>query len=376
MSIKTANYGDFKQPSPYAPDFAERMADIAKYDLIVAPAHWLAGIGGYHPSNPHLLEDALALVRSSSPSAKILRYYNSQNKVAWDADWEIQGPVGLQLKWTQNFLLWRDIVSHDWGLRDSAGEIVKEDSRIWLVDIGKPGVKEAALEGLIRSWVGGFNGVMMDVLDVPRRYMAAGRGYAEYADDRDWWERAWKPYVEYLWPGVRAALGIEVWGNFAGFYGMERYSFPKDSHQRQFLDGVNHESCFFGWEGQWLGELEARMASVQSDPLAIITNDITGEADCTVAAHLLTLPGNRRLREKRYTHYCTDRTAFWNSGWEVDLGAPLGVKESPKPLVYRRYFERGVVVLNYSTLPYQATFQIAHRGRVTIPAHSSFILRR
>src|SRR3989304_5794172 len=107
----------------------------------------------------------------------------------------------------------------------------------------------------------------------------ASRDYsrpAAYPTDEDWFEKAWRPYIEYVMRGL-SNHGARLIGNCAGEYGTTD---PHLQFQRSHLDGVIYEQWAVGWPrpasegstggGGWLpgATIERRINALLADPLA------------------------------------------------------------------------------------------------------------
>lgn len=384
--MNTHGYGIWGYPQPRWPDYAERLAQLARYDILIASTSNLASLVDYRGADQ--VTAGMAVLRAQNPSQRVYRYYSAQSKNTWDKDDVplMQSPLRRQV-----------IVDKGWWLYNADGGIMRDTDASGkqlapMIDVGRPGLREAFAQGIIDDWLYGYDGVCLDILNPPvdlvRVGTAAQRRYLNYADSADWWERAWKPFIEYVTTELHAA-GIQVIGNYAGAYGIERYPYGKDRHQRALLDGTVHEFCWFKGNGDWLSAVEVMdvFASVRTDPLMVLETDtLRGHEDrgmMAAAMYLISLPGSRRLRSKRFTHWTSQSRPSWDPTWDIDLGEPVGVPDGLRMTVFRRYFERGVVIANYSDEAW-STYMRGYwmqgdepvHGRYTLPARSAVILAR
>lgn len=382
----THGYGIWDYPQPHWPDYAERLAQLARYDVLIAATYNLASLVGYRGD---AVAEGMAVLRAQNPSQKVYRYYSAQSKNYFDQD-DFRGM-------RQSPLSRAAVVCKNWWLYDADGDVMcdtaSDGTKVApMVDVGKPGVKEAFAQGILDDWVHGYDGVCLDILNPPvdlvRVGTSAQRRYLNYADSLDWWERAWKPFIEYVCNALHAQ-GIPIIGNHAGLYDRERYFYGKDCHQRDYLDGVVHEFTWFESDGDWLTDavLIDTFSSIRRDPLMVLECDtLTAHPDrglMATALYLISLPGSAASRAKRFCHWKADSKPNWSWVWDIDLGEPTSVPGRAQMGVFRRYFERGLVLANYSDEPWSTYLrgtwaqdgEMVH-GRYTLPGRTAAILTR
>jgi hypothetical protein len=214
----------------------------------------------------------------------VYRIYDLMVKNDWDTDWnDPNNLTALQTPLTK-----AEIEENDWWLRDANGAIVKESSRMWFLDIGKPGLKEKFLSVMLeRMAAKKFDGVTLDYWWPSLDWLFNKHDYSfppqGYADNDDWLTRAWQPYINYVVDGLHAA-GYKVIGNYVGEYNTTNL---KSQWQRSKVDGVIYEQWAVDWPekdgetgalkpGKWLPPdvIEKRIASANSDPLEVYITDL------------------------------------------------------------------------------------------------------
>lgn len=393
--LQTHNYGDWDSTKPSLPTYKQEVLNLTRYDVLNMSRAGLARMNEYKTPFHQMLE----VLRSRNPNKRILWYLSIQSKPIEDRDWGAFGTPDYAARYQRTCpISWADIEMNDWWLYNAAGEIARETPSIWMLDIGKPGLKEAFAEAVEANWIDGYDGTVLDYQNCPSRKYVHDAGMRDYADDRDWWERAYVPFVEHVFPRLRAR-GMVI-GNCMGWHGAERHPFSKDTHQRKFIDGVIQESTFWGLAGERLpaAEIERRMAAMQADPLIVLQTDLLGDVwdervranrmTISIAGHLLAMPGGDTsgayLRTKRYVHVATDQRPRWDNRYNLDLGEPTSSRECPAEGVWRRYYSNGLVVMNYSMVPWVTNLRgrwcdlggVGVGGSTTIAPESALILRR
>lgn len=380
-SVRLNNFNNWTWPSPSSPDYENRLKALAFRERVVLPESYEK----FSAITPQLL-------KSMNPNAKVFRLYDLCCKNSWDADWQ-KASLSAQ-DCVQTPIAYADIVKNDWWLRDSNGGIVKENNNTWLLDVGKPGFKEAYLANMLARNAGkGFDGFVLDYWHptIPSFWFAPGTTYKDYSSASDWYERAWKPFIQYITSGLRAA-GYLVVGNCAGTV------YNEGAWDRTQVDGTIYEGWAFGWSGEWLSEekIERSIEVFGRDPLEVWTADYglrSGDpeylqkAAFALAMYYVALPSSPGLRERRFYHHYGDSTVFWDNLWDFYIGEPEDSGPSRKtgePLFYRR-FSRGVVLLNYGgsksisytlTGKYRDSSGKVLSGTITIPPRTGLILAR
>lgn len=395
MRVQSHNYGDWQPPKPSEPGYEEQLATMTRWDIVSASTAALARLNEYKAPFDQMLER----LRERNPNKRILRYLSLQCKPTWDRDWGlVRQETYAEVHQRQCPLDWWLVERNDWWLYDRSGEIAKETSNIWMLDVGRPGFAEAYASAVEEHWIEGYDGVVLDFDNPPTAKYTHNAGMRDYSSDQDWWERAWRPFVEHVFPRLWK-LGLVIL-NCGGEYGVERHPYPKDSHQRGLVDGVIHEASFFGFSGERrsFARVDRLMAAMQADPLIVLQTDLLGDVwdervranrmTISIAGHLLAMPGGDTsgayLRTKRYVHVATDQRPRWDNRYNLDLGEPTSSRECPAEGVWRRYYSNGLVVMNYSMVPWVTNLRgrwcdlggVGVGGSTTIAPESALILRR
>jgi hypothetical protein len=134
-----------------SPDIlTSRLEMWAKRDLVVYSegAEWVNDVSGWPKLTPQSL-------KKLNPNIEVYRYWTLMAKAEWEPDWHYSKAENNRndQDHKKRWLRWNcplnkaTIDKYDWWLRDGSGEVVKETSTIRLLDVGKPGFKEAYVYG-------------------------------------------------------------------------------------------------------------------------------------------------------------------------------------------------------------------------------------
>lgn len=308
-----------------------------------------------------------AEINALNPGAKVYRIYDLMCKNDWDSDWK--DPSNTERMQTP--LTRRMIDQNDWWLRDGKGNIAKENERTWLLDVGKPGFKEAYLTGVLSRIAGkSFDGVVFDYL---WPYVSKAEGLQDYPSHDVWFNNAWKPFFEYVVTGLQA-VGYRVIGNCAGEYGTTDLM---QIWQRSKLDGAVYEQGAVDWRsnnGAWLpgNIIERRIEALASDPLEVWfanngiradTPDFDRKVVVSLAMYYVGIPASQ---EKRSYDYAYDWRPFWHPLWDFYIGEPAErANKKTGKYFWSRKFTCGIVLLNYES---QETIKFLLDGKYRNPA--------
>ena len=327
-------------------------------------------------------------IRALNPRAKVYRIYNLCCKSVRDSDWtNPSNTIHMQTPLTKAV-----IDSNDWWLRDGKGMVAKENERTWLLDVGKPGFKEAYLEAVLSRIEGkSFDGVVFDYLWPSASSLQRNlkvEGLQDYPSDDDWFYNAWKPFFEYVATGLQK-VGYRIIGNCAGEYGTTGLM---QIWQRSKVDGTVYEQGAVDWDGTWLSgnAIERRIEALTSDPLELWfantgihndTPDFDRKALVSLAMYYVGIPASQ---EKRSYDYEYDRKPFWDPLWDFYIGEPSErASKAPGKYFWSRKFTCGIVLLNYES---QETISFSLDGKyrnpagervtgeISIPPHTALIL--
>lgn len=379
-SIEINNYTNwFNQPDPSIGN-ANKIDVLALRDKVCLTEEW-------NDVTPHAL-------KSINPNIKVYRLYDLMCKCAWDSDWRNGSSdlSHLQTPFTKD-----DIDKNDWWLRDANGNIVKEDSSIWFLDVGKPGYKEAYLKAVLDRNAGkGFDGIVFDYWWPNLDWIIPNYGGTMppkgYSSDQEWFEKAWKPFITYVCDGLHAA-GYRIIGNCAGAYDTTN---PRRIWQRTKIDGVVYEQWvtdFPPHTGDWLPAtvIEQRINSVIADPLEVwavdgglesTTTDFEQKHNASIAMYYITM---HQTRGTCSYYYIRNRKVQWDPLWDFNIGQPIGLasKMSGK-YFWSRKFSQGVVIFNYEseeTISYKLDQTYidpvgkSFSGAISVRPHTGIILK-
>jgi len=380
-SVRLNNYNNWWL-EPDNPADADRVLEIVgRRDNVVLPERWI-GVG---PAD----------IKAINAAAKVYRVYTLMCKNTYDPDWNNPSDTSaLSLPIPR-----ATIDKNDWWLRDGDGNIAKEQWFQWYVDVGKPGYREAYLAAALDRTAGkGFDGFVFDYWSykisgdsLPGSWFATHPMPAAYPSDDDWYQKAWKPFIEYVMTGLHKA-GCRIIGNCAGEYG---YTNQMNELQRSLVDGVIYEQWAVDWPQNgsgWLpgSTVERRINSFSTDPLEAWTADFGLDGNdpeyeqkqvAGLAMYYIALPASQDRRS--YHHHKTDRV-FWERIWDLDIGTPAErAVKLPGKYFWSRRFTDGIVLLNCEasesisfTLDkqYHDLSGGSFSGLVTLEPHSALVL--
>jgi len=216
-------------------------------------------------------------------------------------------------------------------------------------------------------------------------------GLADYANDDEWFNRAWKPFFEYVVRGVRAQ-GYKVIGNCAGQYASES---PYQDWQRSILDGTVYEQWAVDYT-DWLpgSVIERRIDSFSQDPLEAWTADygIQDPSDplfdqksvAALAMYYVALPDSPAMRANKSYNHGRCNSVFWEPIWDFYIGEPAEPRaQTPGKYFWSRRFTKGIVLLNYEATE-TVTFELDRTymdptgnmvsGSINVRPHTGVIL--
>ena len=390
-SVRLHNYNNWWLATT-AEGRAEAIRVIARRDNICFGEDWT--ISKSPPVEP-------AEIKILNPNAKVYRLYVLLAKnVSSDADWNdpfdtsrMQAPIAKAV-----------IDANGWWLLDGNGEVAKQSGTTnWLLDVGKPGFKEAYLDGVLSRIEGkSFDGVVFDYLwpyasSIQQVFKV--EGLQEYPSDDEWFYNAWKPFFEYVVTGLQKA-GYLVIGNCAGEYGTTELL---RIWQRSKVDGTIYEQGavdFRTRNGAWLpgNVIERRIEALASDPLEVWfanngiiadnpavpdTPDFERKVVVSLAMYYVGIPASQ---EKRSYDYAYNWKPFWDPLWDFYIGEPAErASKTPGKYFWSRKFTCGIVLLNYEsqeTINFSLDGEYRNpagervTGEISIPPHTALILAR
>lgn len=386
VRLHTYNMWHFGTTSDSAEVLEQRLEILAKRDNIAFTElmEWPNEVSGWSKLSP---QSILAI----NPNAKIYRLYDLTVKNTWDTDWNDPSDTRrLQTPLTRTV-----IDANDWWLRDGDGQIVKENEKTWLLDPGKPGFKEALLEGILtRSGDKGFDGFVFDYhgLHYIKRWIT-DRGLKAppaYPDNDEWFTKALQPAFDYLFDGLKRE-GSRIIVNCPGEFGATDWM---QDWMRSRIDGAVYEQGAVGWAGEWLpgSWIERRINSITNDPLEVWVGD-GGVVDedpeydrkklVSLAMYYIAIPTSQNQSSRSYHHKGTGEV-YWDPLWDFYIGEPVApASKDPEKYFWSRQYSEGIVLLNYEssdsiTYVFNGTYYDSSGepivGSVTLPAHTGFIL--
>lgn len=357
MTIRLNNYNNWVHPKPTDADYAERVASLVKRDRIVMSE-------GYEQGSALTPES----LRAMNPDTKVYRLFTLTCKCRWESDWNYDREWHSQNCLT-NPVPYQTIVKNDWWLRDGAGDVVCEHEGCWLVDVGKPGYKEAMLTAILARMAGkAHDGIVFDYHGAGAWHAYIGwnatkslQGYAS----QDAYAQATDEMLAYVMSGIKAQTDLEIVGNCAGMYinpNVWQQSF------RTMVDGNIYELMTINGQYNRISEqeLERNILSLLDDPMEVWTSEfgLIGPESvldedpeynqkfmASVAAYYMGLPQDAVLRERRSYGAYNNSRVFWEPMFDLDLGQPLARPVKISSGVWRREYTKGLVLLNWSAVP-------------------------
>lgn len=375
-TVRLNNFGNWHAIKNGNSNWQESLNALAQRDRVCMTEPYSAG----SQITPQML-------RSLNPNMKVYRLYDLSCKNTWDSEWKGQTPTNNWFRQTP--ISYDDIVNNDWWLRDGNGQIFKLADYAWFLDVGKPGFKEAFLrEAISRTEGKGFDGFVLDCWYANAISVIKGRGLPvpnAYKTDEEWFQKAWKPFVDYIVDGMHRN-GYSVIGNNAGYY----YSSNQLTRwQRSKLDGVIYEGWATGWQGEWLpgSEIERRIESLKSDPLEVWVSSFSSATDTAssqIGLAMYYLAYTPSAPSDRFFNTTADTYIFWDSKWDLRIGNAISAATKISGMyAWIREYSNGLVLLNYESdrgVSYQLNGyykdvegQVFY-GTITLPPHTAKIL--
>lgn len=381
-SVKLNNYNNWLYSASDPADEGRKLELAARHEKLAMPLEY-----GWETVTP-------AMVHAINPACEAyLCVPDLAQKGTWERDQaDSEGPLRIQ-----NIMPRTEIESNGWWLVDTtSGEPLSwldKDENVLeevMVDVGKPGYKEAVLGRLLRQMDGkGYAGAILGY-SCPHPSWVVPIEKTRYGTDHNWQEQAWWPLLEYLTNGLHAA-GYKVIGVSSGEWntGIDYYE-----RQRSYCDGVILEKFALQPDGSYYTDLNVirnRIAGLTQDPLEQWVMDLgmrpdkpnyAQKAQLALAMYYIGVGASPDRRGS--FHYRGDSKLFWDPLWDFYIGSPAEppVKRTGK-YFWSRKFTQGIVLLNYEsadpvTYTLEATYQDPSgkvmSGEVTLPAHTGMIL--
>ena len=379
-SIKLNNYHNYSMPGNGDldnPEFIDALIRATKRDNITFTETWF-----WRNVTPQM-------VKNLNPQAKVYRYYDMWVKQDHEADWVDKNNDKSRL---QLPILKSTIDANDWWLRDGDGQIIKISEHSWFIDVGKPGVKEEYLKNVLEKNEGkGFDGFVFDGGWFSIDQFCNGKRPKDYPTDDDWFNKAMKPFIEYVCTGVHKA-GYRIIVNCAGEYMSGN---PKYDWYRSKIDGTIYEQGALTFPNQgstWLpgSTIAKRIDSFNQDPLEVwMANyglrktipEFERKHLVALAMYYIAIPLNQ---DKRSFSIYYDMSPYWDPIWDFNIGTPINASpEKTGDYFWSRKYTKGLVLLNYEstkTVTYELDKQYQdvsgkkYSGKIQIPPHTGLIL--
>jgi hypothetical protein len=379
-SVKLNNYHNYFIPGDSkigTPEFEEALRQVAKRDNITFTEMYC-----WKNVTPQM-------IKALNPKAKVYRYYDIWVKPNFDPDWVNNNN---DKSYMQLPILKSTIDANDWWLRDGEGQIIKNTDSNWFIDVGKPGVREEYLKNLLEKNAGkGFDGFVFDGGWFSIDDFCNGKRPKAYPTDEDWFNKAMKPFIEYICTGIHKA-GYRIIVNCAGEY---MSGDPHKDWYRSQIDGTVYEQGAVDWpdkEGRWLhgNIISDRINHFNQDPLEAwmanyglrnTTPEFEQKKQVALAMYYVAIP---QTQDKRNFSIFYDKTPYWDPLWDLYIGTPCNA--SPQKIgdyFWSRKYTQGLVLLNYESTKtvnykldreYHDAFGKKYSGEIQLPPHTGLIL--
>jgi len=302
----------------------------------------------------------------------------------------------------------QDVLSQhpDWVLKDEAGNALfiqyncKPEQNMcshYAADVGNPAFREWWINEARNVISRGYKGLWIDDVNMSWRISNGQGKFVNPIDPRTGRlmpEEDWRRYLAEFMEQVRAELpGIDIVHNAIWFAGPKGIRDRDPFIQREYraADYINNEHGVYGdhglrgGAGEWSYQIRLEYYDrVHALGKGVIIDEVAPESNTsqgrefTVATYFLVSTGLDAVGNQQIHH-----SAEWWSGYDIDLGDPLG----PRGLwngLYRRDYSAGVVLVNPPESPRQTvtlpsplvTLEGAQVTSLTLDAKQGIILRR
>lgn len=341
-------------------------------------------------------------LRNLNPNIRTFAYYHGGGKARWEGDWEVSRS-GFNPNVTMvNPIPWYEIESNNWWLRDGDGNVVKngwENNNVTYLDLGKHGIAQSYANHLIKRLAGrGFEGVIIDYLPVsikkdtnfatPGGYFNSHPMPPAYADDEEWYNKAYVPFISLVFDRLHSA-GYKVVSGGIPYKDVTQ----KERFIRSKVDIVTYEYWAIGNDGDWfdVDRFYTHMDDFANDnleawlsdfPLRDNTSDYERKSNVSLAAYYLAIP---RSQDKRSYNQYFSMYAFWLPIWDFNIGIPaVSTQKLANYSFWSRRFSAGLVLLNFDTR--SVNYDLGNQnyidykgnnysGQITLPEHTALILK-
>jgi Hypothetical glycosyl hydrolase family 15 len=303
-------------------------------------------------------QDRLRALKRANPWLKVLVYKNlafASKSTAWT------GEVASGVRYGE-----ADRDHPDWFLLNTSGQRFSSWSYEWNVamDVGNRGYQDRWADNVISELRSeGWDGVFMDDVNTTFKYHYEVKRIAKYPDDASY-SAATRSALASIAPRVRAS-GKLVVANIGSW--SENYSTGID--WLRYLDGAMDE-MFVKWgehpgkgysPWSWHTQVnELRETERQGKDFLGITHSATDDARAARYGYAtMLLASNGRSSFALAQDYSAET---WFPEYDYDLGAPLGPAKRDSDGVYRRSFQRGLVLVNPTDSAKRVSFGGGYHG--------------
>jgi hypothetical protein len=316
-------------------------------------------------------------LKAANPALKVLMYKNLSFMQTRDAGGNASTGITTQ-----------DAASHpSWFLLNTSGARISPGNYGYLYagDIGDRGYQEQWAADVLKR-LDGWDGVFVDDTNPTMRHHYDVTKVAKYPSDAAY-SAATGSALSVIGPKLMAA-GKRVIPNFGSWSGYRStvdpwLAYVSGGMEEQFGKwGTTSDVGYVtgnGWERQ-LGALKATQAAGKTF-LAITHSVPTDAAAARYGWATMLLGGYGRANFQLSADYTNSPTYFPEYGYDIGDGTAAEVKETSG--VHRRTFQRGLVLVNPTTVSVAVTFGGTYSGsgltkatRATMAPHTALVLTR
>jgi hypothetical protein len=259
-------------------------------------------------------------------------------------------------------------VANNWLLRDSAGNLLADDGYegVYLADVGSTSYQQAWVRNVVaflRST--GIRGVFIDDVIADPRGWTVGEVFPAAYPDEPAWAAAMTSFVKAVGPELKAhgyyvllnangrvrdTATTDSWQYASWWRQLAPYvsGFLDEYWQQNPNDVTQLRSIGTAWYQEWHGWQRlvsvAQQAGVDFVGLTYGTQEDLRAMRFGKGSFMLEWNGKGGA-----FIFETEDGDPYNAAWVVDLGRPLRPKVEVQPGVWRRRYERGLVVVNVTT---------------------------
>jgi len=261
-------------------------------------------------------------------------------------------------------------LAHNWLLRDSAGNLIAHEGYddVYLADVGSTSYQQAWVKNVLAFLRSArVRGVFIDDVLADPRGWTVGQVFPATYPDEPTWAAAMSSFVKAVGPALKAhgyyvllnangrvrdTTTEDSWQYATWWRELAPYvsGFLDEYWQQNPNDLTQLRSVGTAWYQEWRGWQRlvsvAQRAGVDFFGLTYGTHDNLQAMRFGKGSFMLDWNGKGGA-----FIFETEHGDPYNPAWVADLGRPLRPKGEVQPGVWRRRYERGLVVVNTNTAP-------------------------